>query len=45
MIEELQKRMEEVTQKQSFGLERFSASDDDIRSYSNAQLHENPYVV
>ncbi|KAK7154797.1 hypothetical protein R3I93_009675 [Phoxinus phoxinus] len=34
LIEELQKRLEEVTLKQSFGLERFSASDDDIRFYT-----------
>uniref|UniRef100_A0A672SEE2 THAP-type domain-containing protein n=1 Tax=Sinocyclocheilus grahami TaxID=75366 RepID=A0A672SEE2_SINGR len=34
VIEELQKRLEEVTLKQSFGLERFSSSDDDIRFYT-----------
>ncbi|ROL41648.1 THAP domain-containing protein 2 [Anabarilius grahami] len=34
VIEELRKRLEEVTLKQSFGLERFSASDDDIRFYT-----------
>ncbi|XP_062336855.1 uncharacterized protein LOC134036116 [Osmerus eperlanus] len=34
IIEELRKRVEEVTLKQSFGLERFSASDDDIRFYT-----------
>lgn len=34
LIEELQNRLEEVTLKQSFGLERFSASDDDIRFYT-----------
>lgn len=34
VIEELQKRLEEVSLKQSFGLERFSASDDDIRFYT-----------
>uniref|UniRef100_A0A8C4E4F5 THAP-type domain-containing protein n=1 Tax=Dicentrarchus labrax TaxID=13489 RepID=A0A8C4E4F5_DICLA len=33
-IEELQKRLAEVTLKQSFGLERFLASDDDIRFYT-----------
>ncbi|KAJ7995665.1 hypothetical protein DPEC_G00246930 [Dallia pectoralis] len=33
VIEELQKTMAEVTLKQSFGLERFLASDDDIRFY------------
>ncbi|XP_061634198.1 DNA transposase THAP9 [Phyllopteryx taeniolatus] len=33
-IEELRKRLEEVTLKQSFGLERFLASDDDIRLYT-----------
>ncbi|KAK0140067.1 hypothetical protein N1851_023030 [Merluccius polli] len=32
VIEELQKRVAEVTLKQSFGLERFLASDDDIRN-------------
>ena len=34
VIEELRKRVEEVTLKQSFALERFSASDDDIRFYT-----------
>ncbi|KAK0136273.1 hypothetical protein N1851_027823 [Merluccius polli] len=34
VIEELQKRVAEVTLKQSFGLERFLASDDDIRFYT-----------
>ncbi|XP_051560593.1 uncharacterized protein LOC127444951 isoform X2 [Myxocyprinus asiaticus] len=34
VIEKLRKRLEEVTLKQSFGLERFSASDDDIRFYN-----------
>ncbi|XP_049437202.1 uncharacterized protein LOC125891759 [Epinephelus fuscoguttatus] len=34
LIEELQKTLAEVTLKQSFGLERFSASDDDIRFYT-----------
>ncbi|XP_061584291.1 uncharacterized protein LOC133449172 [Cololabis saira] len=34
VIEELQKRLAGVTVKQSFGLERFSASDDDIRFYT-----------
>lgn len=34
VIEELQKRLNEITLKQSFGLERFSASVDDIRFYT-----------
>ena len=38
VIEELQKRLAEVTLKQSFGLERFLASDDDIRFYTRYVL-------
>lgn len=33
-INELQRRLEEVSLKQSFGLERYKASDDDIRFYT-----------
>ncbi|XP_041653324.1 THAP domain-containing protein 1-like [Cheilinus undulatus] len=36
VIEELRKRLEEISLKQSFGLERFLASDDDIRFYTRA---------
>ena len=39
VIEELRKRVEGVTMKQSFGLERFSASDDDIRFYTRYIFH------
>lgn len=37
-IEELRKRLKEVSLKQSFGLERFSASDDNIRFYTRYVL-------
>ncbi|KAJ8411946.1 hypothetical protein AAFF_G00142130 [Aldrovandia affinis] len=36
-IEDLRKKLEEVTLQQSFALERFSGSDDDIRFFTNLQ--------